>query len=373
MALALQDAGSDTGVYTIEVDTDAIQAAQTEASAHGVGERIVFVRGTSEAFAHAYPWLRPTMSFVDGDRRRAGVEADLAVLQRIVPAGGVLLFHDFADPLNDDPGCAEIKVRPTVQASWVTRECEFGGTFGACGRYTRRRPAEDRRTCSPSPARTTSTCIGCATRRDACGSGCAEPSAMQPSHDNERMPASPDPYAFDFDAMFDEDYLFFYGPLLEQRSDAGRRAHLAAARTDGRRGGARPWVRARADREPPRGPRCSGHGTRRLPLFLQRAREDAAAQRAETGAKVEYIQGDMRTLPFDSATFDVVISWFTSFGYFDDDENRRVLAEAARVLKPGGRLAIELNNLAELLPRWQPVTVIERTARSRSTARGSIR
>ena len=59
----------------------------------------------------------------------------------------------------------------------------------------------------------------------------------------------------------------------------------------------------------------------------------------------------MRTLPFDSATFDVVISWFTSFGYFDDDENRRVLDEAQRVLKPGGRLAIEINNLAELLPR----------------------
>jgi len=137
MALALQDAGSDTGVYTIEVDTDAIQAAQAEASAHGVGERIVFVRGTSEAFAHAYPWLRPAMTFLDGDRRRAGVEADLAVLQRIVPAGGVLLFGDFDDPLNDDPGCAEIKVRPTVQASWVTRECEFGGTFGASGLYTR--------------------------------------------------------------------------------------------------------------------------------------------------------------------------------------------------------------------------------------------
>jgi SAM-dependent methyltransferase len=73
-----------------------------------------------------------------------------------------------------------------------------------------------------------------------------------------------------------------------------------------------------------------------------------------------YVEGDMRTLPFESATFDVVISWFTSFGYFDDDENRRVLDEARRVLRPGGRLAIEINNLAELLPRWQPVTVIER-------------
>ena len=93
-------------------------------------------------------------------------------------------------------------------------------------------------------------------------------------------------------------------------------------------------------------------------LFLQRARDEAAAQPSETSAV--YVEGDMRTLPFESATFDVVISWFTSFGYFDDDENRRVLDEARRVLRPGGRLAIEINNLAELLPRWQPVTVTER-------------
>ncbi len=138
MALALQDAGTDTGIYTVEVDMASIEAAQAQASAHGVGDRIVFVRGTAEAFAHAYPWLRPPVTFVDGDHRRAGVEADLAVLQRIVPAGGILLFHDFDDPLNDDPGCAEINVRPAVQGSWVARECEFGGTFGACGLYTRR-------------------------------------------------------------------------------------------------------------------------------------------------------------------------------------------------------------------------------------------
>jgi ubiquinone/menaquinone biosynthesis C-methylase UbiE len=36
-----------------------------------------------------------------------------------------------------------------------------------------------------------------------------------------------------------------------------------------------------------------------------------------------------------------VICWFTSFGYFDDDDNRNVLSEFARVLGPGGRLLIE--------------------------------
>ncbi len=172
------------------------------------------------------------------------------------------------------------------------------------------------------------------------------------------MPPSPDPYAFDFDAMFDEDYLFFYAPLLEQRSDADaeliwRLLGLTTGATVLDLGCGHGRI---ANRLAARGARVTGLDASHL--FLQRARDQAAAQPSEPSAV--YVEGDMRTLPFESATFDVVISWFTSFGYFDDDENRRVLDEARRVLRPGGRLAIEINNLAELLPRWQPVTVIER-------------
>jgi SAM-dependent methyltransferase len=55
-----------------------------------------------------------------------------------------------------------------------------------------------------------------------------------------------------------------------------------------------------------------------------------------------------------------VVSWFTSFGYFDDDDNQRVLREACRVLRPEGRVLIENNNLAGLLPGWLPAVVVER-------------
>ena len=68
----------------------------------------------------------------------------------------------------------------------------------------------------------------------------------------------------------------------------------------------------------------------------------------------------MRLLPWTDERFDRVVSWFTSFGYFDDTDNRRVLQEAHRVLRPPGRLLIENNNLVELLPRWQPALVAER-------------
>jgi hypothetical protein len=66
-----------------------------------------------------------------------------------------------------------------------------------------------------------------------------------------------------------------------------------------------------------------------------------------------------------------VVSWFTSFGYFDDTDNRRVLHEAHRVLRPAGSLLTENNNLVELLPRWQPAFVTERDATSQSTVHAS--
>ncbi|HEV8630448.1 MAG TPA: class I SAM-dependent methyltransferase [Thermoanaerobaculia bacterium] len=61
--------------------------------------------------------------------------------------------------------------------------------------------------------------------------------------------------------------------------------------------------------------------------------------------------GDMRRLPFADASFDWVLNFFTSFGYFEDEaENLRVLEEVARVLQPsglqpGGRFLLDLMNL----------------------------
>lgn len=72
------------------------------------------------------------------------------------------------------------------------------------------------------------------------------------------------------------------------------------------------------------------------PLFLERAEGDATT----AGVEVDYRPGDLRDLPVDGP-FDAVICWFTSFGYFDDAGNRAVLAEFARVLRPGGTLLIE--------------------------------
>jgi len=84
-------------------------------------------------------------------------------------------------------------------------------------------------------------------------------------------------------------------------------------------------------------------GVDRSELFLEHARKDAETH----GASVDYRSGDMRTISFDGE-FDVVLNWFTSFGYSDDDTLRTLLSRLHRALVPGGRLVIETMNLHKL-------------------------
>ena len=88
------------------------------------------------------------------------------------------------------------------------------------------------------------------------------------------------------------------------------------------------------------------------PLFLELARADADRR----AVAVDYVEGDMRAIPWTDR-FDAVVSWFTAYGYFDDAQNRAVLREVQRTLRPGGRFLLELNHKDGLLPIWVPSTV----------------
>jgi SAM-dependent methyltransferase len=160
----------------------------------------------------------------------------------------------------------------------------------------------------------------------------------------------------DREQVFDEDYLYFYETFLtDELSD--RQAELVWRLLE-----LEPGMEVLdlacghgriANRLAERGARVTGLDA--TPFFLELARADAARREVE----VEYVEGDMRRLPW-TERFDRTVNWFTAFGYFDDDENQLVLREVHRALKPGGRLAIENNNLAGLLGRWQPAQVVER-------------
>lgn len=161
---------------------------------------------------------------------------------------------------------------------------------------------------------------------------------------------------FDFNALFDADYLYFYEPLLT----AERTRHeveliwrllgLAAGMTVldlacGHGRIANPLAK--------RG--CQVTGLDATALFLEKARQDAQT----SGVEVEYIQGDMRILLWNER-FDCIINWFTAFGYFDDNQNHQVLAEVYRALNPGGKLIIDIQNLNRLLRQFRSDVVSNR-------------
>jgi SAM-dependent methyltransferase len=71
---------------------------------------------------------------------------------------------------------------------------------------------------------------------------------------------------------------------------------------------------------------------------------DARIAAEHMNIELPLVQSDMRDIPFENR-FDCVINMFTSFGYFDtDDDDRKVLREIARALKPGGQVLIDLIN-----------------------------
>ena len=156
--------------------------------------------------------------------------------------------------------------------------------------------------------------------------------------------------------VFGEDYLHFYESFLTDE--------LSETQTERiwRLLGLEPGVEVLdvpcghgriANRLAARGARVTGLDADSL--FLERAQADAAARRVE----VEYVQGDMRFLPWEGR-FDLVLNWFTSFGYFDDDGNRAWLREVGKVLRPGGRLVLDVWNRDAMSGIWRPVTMSDR-------------
>jgi ubiquinone/menaquinone biosynthesis C-methylase UbiE len=160
----------------------------------------------------------------------------------------------------------------------------------------------------------------------------------------------------DREQVFDDDYLYFYEPWQSEETN-DREAELVWELLGLQPGDAVLDLACGngriANRLAQR--RAEVTGLDATPMFLQLAREDAERR----GVEVEYVEGDMRELPWTDR-FDAVLSWFTSFGYFDDADNRSVLEQAHRSLKDGGRLLIENNNTAQLLTRALPWIVHER-------------
>jgi ubiquinone/menaquinone biosynthesis C-methylase UbiE len=68
----------------------------------------------------------------------------------------------------------------------------------------------------------------------------------------------------------------------------------------------------------------------------------AVATARDEGMPRRFAAADIRELPFRDESFDAVLNIFTSLGLFlEDREDIRALAEAHRVLRPGGQFLLE--------------------------------
>ena len=76
--------------------------------------------------------------------------------------------------------------------------------------------------------------------------------------------------------------------------------------------------------------------------------------------RVPNAAGDMRNLPFARQSFDWVLNFFTSFGYFERErENFAVLEQIERLLRPGGRFLIDFLNRDHVLANLKESEVQE--------------
>lgn len=146
-----------------------------------------------------------------------------------------------------------------------------------------------------------------------------------------------DPQAM-LDAFFGDFYLRVYGS--RQAGEEAREQALAAARLSGC-----PADGALLDVG------C-GFGRHAVPLAAEGFRvtgvdrsatllDEARRRAGDGGVSPALVGADYRELPFADATFDAAINLYTSIGFLGDEEDAKVLAEIARVLRPGGKLVVE--------------------------------
>lgn len=162
---------------------------------------------------------------------------------------------------------------------------------------------------------------------------------------------------FNYKAVFNpDDYLYFYGEsLTEERTEKEVEGLVSLLRLDkplkildlacghGRH----------ANRLAKRGHNVTGIDI--MSGFLEIAREDA--KKLKVSAK--YIRKDMRDINYTNE-FDIILLLFTSFGYFNDEDNKLVLMNIFKALKRGGCLCFDIHNRDVTAKNMRPYNVIEK-------------
>jgi ubiquinone/menaquinone biosynthesis C-methylase UbiE len=89
-------------------------------------------------------------------------------------------------------------------------------------------------------------------------------------------------------------------------------------------------------------------GVDRSQALLDEARRRAGGERWP-----KLVRADYRELPLPDESFDAALNLFSSLGYLGDEDDTKVLGEIRRVLRPGGRLVIEIMQRDALVLRFR--------------------
>ncbi|WP_243316419.1 class I SAM-dependent methyltransferase [Geothrix paludis] len=73
------------------------------------------------------------------------------------------------------------------------------------------------------------------------------------------------------------------------------------------------------------------------------------------------LRGDMRALPVKDGALSGACLWFTPFGYFSDAQNRALMLDLGRVLRPGGALLMDYLNAGLVARELVPEDTLERS------------
>ncbi|MFW9999291.1 MAG: methyltransferase domain-containing protein [Candidatus Hodarchaeota archaeon] len=93
------------------------------------------------------------------------------------------------------------------------------------------------------------------------------------------------------------------------------------------------------------------HGLDRSRFLIQKAKSNAK----KFGFICKFREGDARKLPYNPDTFDFVLILGNSFGYFESiNDDLLVLKETLRVLKPWGKILIDITDGEYIKDNFQP-------------------
>ena len=164
-----------------------------------------------------------------------------------------------------------------------------------------------------------------------------------------------DKLVFDVEAVFDpDDYLYFYEHVVsKERTNKEVDFLIKELKMD------RPMrildlacgFGRHANRLAEKGHKVTGVDI--TEGFLDIARAEAQSKNLD----VTYLRDDMRDISFDGE-FERALLLFTAFGYFEDEENYKVLENVSRALVKGGLFCLDILNRDSYLKNFLPYSVV---------------